>query len=182
MYIAQQLKDRNIAEYLIYMWQVEDLIRANNLDIDKIERNIIAQYSQLDEDGRSRMTEWYANLINMMREEGVAAKGHLQINKNVIINLTELHTKLLGSPKFPFYHSAYYKALPVIVELRGKSGKTDEPELETCFEALYGMMLLKLQKKTISSETAKAMESVSSLLSMLANYYDKDKKGELELD
>ena len=28
--IAQQLKERNIAEYLIYMWQEEDLIRANH--------------------------------------------------------------------------------------------------------------------------------------------------------
>ena len=27
--IAQQLKEKNIAEYLIYMWQEEDLIRAN---------------------------------------------------------------------------------------------------------------------------------------------------------
>ena len=25
--IAQQLKEKNIAEYLIYMWQEEDLIR-----------------------------------------------------------------------------------------------------------------------------------------------------------
>ena len=30
--IAQQLKERNIAEYLIYMWQIEDLIRANGCD------------------------------------------------------------------------------------------------------------------------------------------------------
>ena len=30
--IAQQLKERNIAEYLIYMWQEEDLIRANHCE------------------------------------------------------------------------------------------------------------------------------------------------------
>ena len=28
--IAQQLKEKNIAEYLIYMWQEEDLIRARS--------------------------------------------------------------------------------------------------------------------------------------------------------
>ena len=28
--IARQLKEKNIAEYLIYMWQEEDLIRANH--------------------------------------------------------------------------------------------------------------------------------------------------------
>ena len=118
----------------------------------------------------------------MMSEEGVREKGHLQINKNIIINLTELHNLLSSSPKFPFYSAAYFKALPFIVELRNKGGKKEEPELETCFEALYGVFLLRLQKKTISEGTLKAIEAISSFLSMLANYYDKDRKGELKLD
>ena len=29
--IAQQLKEKNIAEYLIYMWQEEDLIQCQSL-------------------------------------------------------------------------------------------------------------------------------------------------------
>ena len=36
MYISQQLKQQNIAEYLLYMWQVEDSIRANQFDMAKI--------------------------------------------------------------------------------------------------------------------------------------------------
>ena len=179
MKIAQQLKEKNIAEYLIYMWQVEDLIRANGCDLDRVEQNIIARYPEED---RPALCEWYGNLITMMREENVLEKGHLQINKNIIINLTDLHNALLASPKFPFYNAAYFKALPFIVELRSKSGKKEEPELETCFEALYGVMLLRLQKKELSEGTIKAIESISSFLSMLANYYDKDKKGELELE
>ena len=134
------------------------------------------------EEQRPAMREWYTNLITMMGEEGVREKGHLQINKNVIINLTELHNALSSSPKFPFYSAAYFKALPFIVELRNKNGKKDEPELETCFEALYGVLLLRLQKKSISEGTAKAVEAITSFLSMLANYYDKDRKGELKLD
>ena len=177
--IAQQLKEKNIAEYLIYMWQVEDLIRANGCDLDRVEQNIIARYPEED---RPVLREWYGNLITMMREENVLEQGHLQINKNIIINLTDLHNVLLASPKFPFYNAAYFKALPFIVELRSKSGKKEEPELETCFEALYGVMLLRLQKKELSEGTTKAIESISSFLSMLANYYDKDKKGELELE
>ncbi|MFR2071560.1 MAG: DUF4924 family protein [Bacteroides nordii] len=179
MKIAQQLKEKNIAEYLIYMWQVEDLIRANGCDLDRVEQNIIARYPEED---RPALREWYGNLITMMREENVLEQGHLQINKNIIINLTDLHNALLASPKFPFYNAAYFKALPFIVELRSKSGKKEEPELETCFEALYGVMLLRLQKKELSEGTTKAIESISSFLSMLANYYDKDKKGELELE
>ncbi|WP_321335367.1 DUF4924 family protein [uncultured Bacteroides sp.] len=181
MQIAQQLKDKNIAEYLIYMWQIEDLIRANDCDMDKLTRNVISAY-QVSDEAQKALTEWYENLVGMMREEGVQEKGHLQINRNVIINLTELHVALLGSPQFPFYSAAYFKALPLIVELRAKNGKKEEPEIETCFEALYGVMLLRLQKKVVSEATTKAIESIANLLSMLANYYDKDRKGELKLD
>lgn len=66
------------------------------------------------------------------------------------------------------------------MELRQKNGHKEEPELETCFEALYGVLLLRLQKKEITPGTAKAMEAVSAFISMLANYYDKDRKGELD--
>lgn len=177
--IAQRLKEKNIAEYLIYMWQEEDLIRANHCELDEMEKNVIARYP---EESRPALREWYGNLITMMSEEGVRDFGHLQINKNVIINLTELHNALLAAPKFPFYSSAYFKALPFIVELRNKNGKKEEPELETCFEALYGVLLLRLQGKTLSEGTAKAVDAISAFLSMLANYYDKERKGELKLD
>lgn len=179
MKIAQSLKEKNIAEYLIYMWQIEDIIRANECDLQRVEENIIFRYP---EEERAALKEWYGNLINMMYEEDVRQKGHLQINRNVLQNLTELHNTLLSLPQFPFYSAAYFKALPYIVELRSRNGKKDEPELETCFEALYGVMLLRLQKKEISPETTKAIEAISSSLSMLANYYDKEVRGELKLD
>ena len=154
MKIAQQLKEKNIAEYLIYMWQVEDLLRANGCDIDRIRQNIILRYP---EEERPALEEWYGNLADMMRAEGVTEKGHLQINRNVILNLTELHGELLASTKYPFYNAAYFKALPFIVELRQKNGRKEESEVDTCFEALYGVLLLRLQKKEISQGTAKAM-------------------------
>ncbi|MDE6171927.1 MAG: DUF4924 family protein, partial [Bacteroides sp.] len=46
MKVAQQLKAKNIAEYLIYMWQGEDLIRAHGCDSDKISKNIISRYPE----------------------------------------------------------------------------------------------------------------------------------------
>ena len=162
MKISQQLKEKNIAEYLIYMWQVEDLLRANKCDIDLIRSNVISRYPAEE---HAALEEWYGNLADMMRAEGVTEKGHLQINRNVIRNLTDLHADLLASTKYPFYNAAYFKALPF-----------------TCFEALYGILLLRLQKKEISQGTAKAIEAISSFLSLLANYYDKERKGELKLD
>jgi len=181
MKIAAQLRENNIAEYLLYMWQVEDLLRANECDPDRIREHLLSRY-QLPEEEYKHWEEWYLDLAMMMREEGVCEKGHLQINRNILINLTELHRQLLASPKFPFYSSAYFKALPFIGEVRSRKENKEEPELETCFEAMYGVLLLRLQKKEISKETAQAVKSISDLLSMLANYYDKEKNGELEFD
>ena len=138
MYIAQQLKEKNIAEYLLYMWQVEDILRAHHLDPDELKQNYLAQF-RATEETEKEMEEWYSHLIRMMKEEGIQEGGHLQINRNIILWLTDLHNQLLQSSKFPFYTAAYYKALPYIVELRNKGDKKDVSELENCFDALYGV-------------------------------------------
>ncbi|MCD8309946.1 MAG: DUF4924 family protein [Prevotellaceae bacterium] len=181
MKIAQALREKNIAEYLIYMWQVEDLIRANGCDIDRIRENVIARFPEAE---RPALEKWYGDLAEMMRAEGVVQSGHLQINRNVISELTELHRTLLASTKCPFYHAAYFKALPFIVELRQKNKRQveAEPEIDTSFDALYGELLLRLQKKEISAETTRAMEAISGFLSLLANYYGKERRGELAMD
>ena len=179
MFISQKLQKENIAEYLLYMWQVEDLIRANGLDIDKLQESYLNRF-KLEGKEADAQREWYENLIEMMRSEGVQEKGHLQINKSVITMLNDLHNELLKSPKHPYYSAAYYKALPCIVELRNRSNTRDECEIENCFDAMYGLMMLRVQGKPVSEDTKKAMEDISRFLAMLAEYYKKDKKGEVE--
>ena len=182
MITASEKKKENIAEYLLYMWQIEDLIRANNLDIDKIQKEIIDKYTDLDEDKKKEMREWYESLIDMMRREGVIEKGHLQINKNVILALTDLNNRLLNNSKFASFSSQYYHTLPLIVELRAKAGDNKSGEIETCFNALYGILLLRLQGKEISEGTLEAASQISKFLAVLSMYYKKDFNNELELD
>ena len=85
MIIASRKHKENIAEYLLYMWQIEDIIRANGLDIDRIKSSVIDKF-ELTDVQRKEMEEWYESLIDMMRREGVEKSGHLQLNKNVIIH------------------------------------------------------------------------------------------------
>ncbi|MGL4293918.1 MAG: DUF4924 family protein [Bacteroidales bacterium] len=181
MLIANQKRKENIAEYLLYMWQVEDSIRAHKLDIDLIRKNIIDKYEQ-SEEVKQEMVEWYENLIEMMRIEQKQQSGHLQINKNVLIDLTDLHQRLLKSNKEPFYTAAFYKTLPYIVELRSKMGDEKTGELETCFLALYGILMLRLQGKPVSEETLTALRQISTFLAILAEKYNMEKRGELELE
>ena len=184
MYISEQLKKSSIAEYLLYMWQVEDVIRAYGLDIDEISNHYIPRF-ELEPERAVELIGWYENLINMMHEEGVEESGHLQINQNIIILLNDLHLQLLKSPKFPFYSAQYYKALPFIVELRQtkkNKGEEEKSEIETCFDALYLVMLMRAQKKEVAPETAAAIDNISKLLAMLSEYYKQDKANELELE
>lgn len=181
MIIAQQKRKDNICEYLLYMWQVEDLIRANHFDMDKIRRNVIEKYQQPDE-VKEKIAVWYEELIDMMRSEGVMESGHIQLNKNVIITLTDLHLRLLKAPKEMVYGATYYKTLPYIVQLRAKSGGNDLPEIETCFTALYGFLLLRIQGKEVSAQTMEGLKQISSFLAMLAEKYRADMNGELDLE
>lgn len=179
MITASQKKKENIAEYLLYMWHIEDLIRANSLDIDLIRKNIIDKYSDLSPERRHEMEEWYESLIDMMRREGVADKGHLQLNRNVIVQLVDLHQALLRDPQFAEYTAEFYRTLPYIVELRAKSGDERPGEIEACFNALYGMLMLRLQGKEISEPTRQAIAQISKFIAILAHNFKLDEADQL---
>lgn len=176
MIIASQKRKENVAEYLLYMWQIEDIIRANNLDIDRIKSGLIDRMTDLTDEQKKDMTGWYESLIDMMRREGVTERGHMQINRNVMMQLVELHRALLADPKFGDYSSMFYRTLPYIVELRSRAGEAAEGEIETCFTALYGVLLLRLQGKEISPQTADAVKRISGFIASLASYFHKNER------
>lgn len=200
MYIAKKLRKESIAEYLLYMWQMEDLIRAFGCSLPALRRGYIDRFDYTD-DQKEEEADWFGNLIRMMNEEGKREYGHLNINKVLMQDLVDLHNRLLQSSRFPFYNAEYYKVLPFIVELRQKNrhaehearqasaeGRaTDDQifllhsdlnnvsEIETCFEALYGKMMLDLQHKEISPDTASALKEITTFIGMLSDYYIKDR-------
>lgn len=182
MKTASALKRENIAEYLLYMWQIEDLIRSMGLDLTRIRKEIVDATPGLTEEERKELYGWYESMVDMMRREGVAEKGHLQLNRNTLADIEQLHRRLLNDPKFAAYANQYYATLPLIVELRAKAGDNKKDEIETLFEALYGVLMLRLQKREISEETRQATAQISKFLSLLAGYYKKDYNNELFKD
>uniref|UniRef100_UPI004028487F DUF4924 family protein n=1 Tax=Prevotella sp. TaxID=59823 RepID=UPI004028487F len=181
MFISQQLRKKSIAEYVLYMWQVEDLIRAYGCSLSRIKNEYVSQFSDYTDEQRSELVDWYGDLIRMINQEGKREKGHLQINQIVVQDVSDLHAQLLQSSKFPFYNAEYYKVLPFIVELRNRGSK-DVGEIETCLNALYGTMMLRLQKKPISPETAHAVKEITTFIGMLSDYYIKDRTEGLKFD
>lgn len=179
MYIAQKLRKESIAEYLLYMWQMEDLIRAYGCSLSRIRKEYISKFDNYTDEQKDEEADWFGNLIRMMNEEGKREHGHLNINEVLLQDLTDLHEQLLESNKFPFYNAEYYKVLPYIVELRNK-GDNQVGEIETCLDSLYGIMMLRLQGKEISKETEHAIKEISTFAGMLSDYYKKDKEEGIE--
>ena len=173
MFIAKELRKKSIAEYLLYMWQIEDIIRAMGCSLPLIRKAYISKFTDYTDEQKEDEIDWFGNLVRMMNEEGKRDQGHLNINDIVVRDLVDLHQRLLQSNKFPIYNAEYYKVLPFIVELRGKGDKNIS-EIETCLDALYGIMMLRVQKKEISPETEHAIKEISTFIGMLSDYYLKN--------
>ena len=180
MFVAQELRKKSIAEYLLYMWQIEDIIRAYGCSLPVIKKQYIERFN-FSEEQKAEEIDWFGNLIRMMNEEGKRESGHLDINKVILKDVIDLHGMLLQSTKFPIYNAEYYKVLPFIVELRNRGDK-DLNEIETCLDALYGVMMLRLQKKTISPETERAIKEITAFVGLLSDYYIKDRTEGLKFE
>ena len=170
MIVAQKLRKQNITAYIIYMFQVEDIIRAYGLDIERICKEYLPRF-QYTEEQIADQREWYTGLIRMMQEEGVRESGHVQVVKNTLLLMYERHQELLADSKQPFYSAAYSKALPYIVELRSKGMGKEKNEIENCVDALYGATVLKMQGRELSDQTKQALQPMTHLLEMLSKLY-----------
>lgn len=179
MLIARQKKKENIAEYVIYMYQIEDLMRACKLDIDIVRKNIISQFSQPD-DVMAEINYWYDNIIALMKNQKIEQSGHLQEVVNVVADLNDLHLQLLRSPLHPDYKVAYQEAAPVIGQSLAVTKKDGASEIEICFEMLYMILLLKLQKKEISNDTQYGIGKISKMLAILSGKYIKYEADEID--
>jgi hypothetical protein len=181
MLIAHKLKKENICEYLLYMWQIEDLIRAFGLDIELVNEKIISSFPVKDEGERRSLYEWYESLIEMMRIEGVQRNGHLQLNKNIILELDDFHALLMKSGQVPGYNAKFLYVLPFINQLRQK-GEAGASDIELCFNFQYGIMMLRMKKAEITPQTLQIQTEISKFMILLSKNFLLYKNGKLELD
>jgi hypothetical protein len=174
MIIAREKKKNNIIEYILYMWQIEDMIRANNFDIEKINKTIIQEFDQPKEI-KEEMYEWYKDLIQRMENEGIKEGGHLDFLNDYIQQLDNLHNELIKNPKELEYIEAYNAAKPALKDLKQKARGTVAGDVESSIQGLYGILMLKLQQKSINSATQEAIASISHLMALLNDKYMNQK-------
>lgn len=151
--MAKKSKKDNIAEYILYLWQIEDYLRAFP--------EKAAESTELME------------LLDMMHIEGIMNGGHLQLAKNALDELIDLHSELLDT-EAP-YRAVIMHLQPTLNIFKSKTNRPDMSDVEACLVLLYQVMMLRLQKKTVSPETEVVVRDATQLLRFLSKtYYDNE--------
>lgn len=177
MLIAQQKLRENIAEYVLYMYQIEDIIRACDFDLDLIVQKVILPQLP-DTSYLEQYKAWYAGLIRDMKSERITESGHRMEVQEVLVELSYLHHSLLTVMNDEKYRTLLNDATPMMDEFKEHSNLKDKNPVELCFHALYMKLLLRLQKKEISRETEAAFDKMRILLAYLSRAYHQMKNGE----
>lgn len=181
MLIAQAKKKSNIIEYILYLYQIEDIIRSFQLNLGSIEQAIISKYDQ-PESVKEQIKSWYEVLIAKMQNQRIESKGHLSELHELTTELQHLHQQLLTSYQNEQYIQLYDVAKPALKELLLKAGKENlQNEIDVALHGMYGLLVLRLKQETVGKETEEAMKKVSSFLAHLAHYYKLLQEGELEI-
>lgn len=178
MLIARQKLNGNIAEYVLYMYQIEDLIRAYQFDLDAIIENYVRPQLP-DNSFIEQYKEWYRDLIAQMKSQRLEKQGHLHDLRDILVEMSYLHNTLLNMANDPKYRTVFETAAPYIEEFKERSNLKDKNQIEVIFHALYMKLLLKLQKKEISAETEEAFDAMRVMLAYLSRAYHQMKSGDL---
>lgn len=181
MLAAQQKKKDNIAEYILYMWQVEDLIRAHQCDMALIREKLLPGYHVTGELFKE-VDAWWDNLTAMLKMENKETHGHLQMLINTVNEVNALHLKLLKTPKFVPYLLQFQSILPLLKELESKTSPKPDNDIELMLSALYNSFLLKLKGQTLSGNTEQALKAFAQFLAMLSKKYQEDQAGKLDFE
>jgi hypothetical protein len=96
-------------------------------------------------------------------------QGHLQLAKNALDELEDLHNDLLDQEAT--YRAAMIQLTPSLNLLKAKTDRPTMSDVEACLVLLYQIMLLKLQKHPISTETQQVQKQATQILQYLSKTY-----------
>jgi len=167
--VAENKKKHNIGEYIIYMYQMEDLIRSYNFHMDEIRQYVISHYP-ISEEEKTEVTLWFDSLISQMKNEGIQDKGHLSEVQNEVDVLAKIHWELLKTDRD--YFQIYDQAKPHILDfISSAEGQDLGHEIQICLNGIYGLLLCRLTGKKVTEELQKSAEAFGSVLGYLSLVY-----------
>ncbi|MBI9066204.1 MAG: DUF4924 family protein [Salinivirgaceae bacterium] len=179
MLVAKDKLKSNIGEYFLYMFQVEDLIRACNFDISIIKEKLVSQY-ETNEQTKTEISNWYSGLNDLMLEEKLQSKGHLSFLTNKIHELFDFHLYLIQSEDEE-YLRWIKKNDELIADLKSKQIHQLN-DVNAILNAIYGIYLMKLKKQEVSEETLISVSQLSKQLALLSKKFKDYETGKLAIE
>ena len=143
------LKKNNIAEYILHLWQIEDYLRAFPQQADA--------------------NQELHDLFDMMHQENIMEKGHLQLAKNALLELEDLHNDILEQEAT--YRAAMLRLTPALNLLKAKTDNPTMSDIEACLILLYQVMMLHLQQREITEQTQEIQKQATQILQYLSKTY-----------
>ncbi|MFI3293003.1 MAG: DUF4924 family protein [Rikenellaceae bacterium] len=177
---AQKLRHTNIAEYILYIWQLEDLIRALQFSPQAIYSQFVAPRTQLSPQDQTTLLEWYTQIGELLQKEQKEEKGHIEHTLHLISDLHNLHLQLMKLPVGARYRTLHASLDEVLPDLRAIMG-SEINDTEICFRALYAAMLYRIKGDGGKSAVSDTIEYISPVIAELAQIFRKVEAGEVDL-
>ncbi len=177
MLIARKKEKENIAEYVLYLFQIEDVVRSFDFDLDQI-MDLFVLPNLPDRSFEGQYRQWYQEIIDEMKSSGLQKEGHLDRIMEVCRELVFLHNTIHTLGKENKYKDLCERASIFIPEFREKSNKKDKHEIEVILHAMYMKLQLRIRGKEITSETEEAFDAMRMQLAFLVREYHKMKSGD----
>jgi hypothetical protein len=185
MDIAREKRDNNIAEYILYIWQLEDLMRAMQFSPEAVFRTLVAP-REATEEWKLAALEWYMGIAELLQREGKTEGGHLDHTLHLIGELNDLHLTLrqpsgggggegdehsgsgedaewrgTGGSAGRRYRELFAALAPELPRLRETLGSDEVSDIELAFRALYAAMLYRM--KAAATEATAAGKNTGKL-------------------
>jgi hypothetical protein len=152
MTLSESKKKAHIVEYILFLWQIEDLVRAADFNPAVLE-NWAEDTANQEGTDPEKEKEWIVSLAADLRSEGKMEMGHATSVSEPLVELAHLHEMLLGPLEDLRYKEAFETAEPMIKELSAKQPGPSGHPVEQLLIALYGWLMLRMKKQAVSAET-----------------------------
>lgn len=176
MLISENKRLENIAEYLIYMYQIEDIIRAFQFNVDQI-MEVFVKPSLPDASFLNQYRQWYEDLVRQMKSQRCEKEGHIESLQEILMELIYLHNTLISITNDEKYKNLVEQARSFLEEFKQKSKMQNKHDIEVLLHAMYMKLQLKVRKQEISPETEEAMDKMRIQLAYLSREYHHMKSG-----
>jgi len=167
--IAEKKKKENIIEYVLYLYRMEDLLRAYQFEMEEINSYVLG-HKNIGAKDKEETKTWLLEMGNQMLQEGVQEKGHLQETQELVGELAKIHWQLLKEEAG--YIAINRKTQTHLLQLISDTKENfPDHEIQVFINTLYGILLSKLNGKKIPEEIMDAALSFGDALACINHAY-----------